>query len=81
MALTVEVVDARPDGANITQLRLPAGATVRDALLACGLEAKQVGIFGKRVTMDRRLADGDRVEAYRPLELDPKEARRKRARR
>lgn len=81
MALTVEVIDARPEGARIAQVRLPAGATVRDALAASGLTADQVGIFGKRVTMDARLADGDRVEIYRPLKLDPKEARRKRARR
>jgi putative ubiquitin-RnfH superfamily antitoxin RatB of RatAB toxin-antitoxin module len=81
MALTVEVIDARPDGAQVAQVRLPAGATVRDALAAAGFRADQVGIFGKRVTMDARLADGDRVEIYRPLKLDPKEARRRRARR
>jgi len=54
---------------------------VRDALAASGLQGNQVGIFGKRVAMDTRLADGDRVEIYRPLKLDPKEARRRRARR
>ena len=63
------------------EIRLPDGATVRDALAATGLKGTQAGIFGKRVTMDTRLADGDRVEIYRPLKLDPKEARRRRARR
>lgn len=81
MALRVEVVHARPDGAEIVEIRLADGATVRDALAASGMKGNQVGIFGKRVTMDTRLAEGDRVEIYRPLKLDPKEARRRRARR
>lgn len=38
-----------------------------------------VGIYGKRVLIDTGLSDGDRVEIYRPLCLDPKEARRQRA--
>ena len=81
MALKVEVVHARPDGAQAVDVRLAEGATVRDALAASGLKGNQVGIFGKRVTLDTRLADGDRVEIYRPLAIDPKEARRRRARR
>ena len=81
MALKVEVVDARPDGAEVVEVRLAEGATVRDALAASGLQGNQVGIFGKRVALDARLADGDRVEIYRPLATDPKEARRRRARR
>ena len=74
---------AYPDGAQARSLNLPAGATVRDALAASGfeprLEGHAFGIFGKRVELDRRLNDGDRVEIYRPLVLDPKEARRRRA--
>jgi putative ubiquitin-RnfH superfamily antitoxin RatB of RatAB toxin-antitoxin module len=81
MALRVEVVHARPDGAEVVEIRLPDGATVRDALAATGLKGNQAGIFGKRVAMDTRLADGDRVEIYRPLAMDPKETRRRRARR
>jgi hypothetical protein len=81
MALRIEVVHARPGGAEIVEIRLPDGATVGDALAAAGLKGNPAGIFGKRVTMDTRLADGDRVEIYRPLKLDPKEARRRRARR
>ena len=81
MALRVEVLHARPDGAEVVEIRLPDGATVRDALAATGLKGNQAGIFGKRVAMDTRLADGDRVEIYRPLAMDPKETRRRRARR
>ena len=80
MALRVEVVDARRDGAEVVEVRLPDGATVRDALAASGMKGNQVGIFGKKVSIDTRLADGDRVEIYRPLAMDPKEARRLRAR-
>jgi uncharacterized protein len=81
MALKVEVVAARTDRAEVVAVRLADGATVRDALIAAGLQGDQVGIFGKRVSVDTRLADGDRIEIYRPLKLDPKEARRRRARR
>ena len=81
MALKVEVVDARPGRAEVVEIRVPDGATVRDALAASGMKGVQVGIFGKRAAMDTRLADGDRVEIYRPLAMDPKETRRRRARR
>jgi putative ubiquitin-RnfH superfamily antitoxin RatB of RatAB toxin-antitoxin module len=77
--MRIEVVQARPGGAEIVRLDLPAGATVHDALAAAGIDARQVGIFGRRVSVDARLSDGDRIEIYRPLTIDPKEARRKRA--
>ena len=77
----VEVVWARREGANTVTVQLPSGATVRDALVAAGFASRHrdVGIYGKRVPVDARLADGDRVEIYRPLVLDPKERRRRRA--
>lgn len=80
--MKIEVVYARPEAAEVRTVDLPAGATVTDALAVCGfqLEPQQpVGVFGKRVPLDHRLADGDRVEIYRPLAIDPKEARRRRA--
>lgn len=80
--MKIEVVYARPEAAEVRTVDLPAGATVTDALAACGLhlEPKQpVGVFGKRVTLEHRLRPGDRVEIYRPLAIDPKEARRRRA--
>jgi uncharacterized protein len=78
--MKVEVVDARPGAARVVKVDLPAGATVRDALAASGLEGNTAGIFGKRAALDQPLKDGDRVEIYRPLAIDPKEARRRRAR-
>ena len=79
-SIRVEVVAAWPDRAEIKPLELPAGSRVRDALRAAGVKAEAVGVFGKRVDLDLQLADGDRVEIYRPLALDPKERRRQRAR-
>ena len=85
--MKIEVVYARPDTVQAVNLNLPTGATLRDAVLASGLldaeadlEKKAFGVFGKRAPLDHRLADGDRVEIYRPLAMDPKEARRRRAR-
>jgi putative ubiquitin-RnfH superfamily antitoxin RatB of RatAB toxin-antitoxin module len=43
------------------------------------LSKNKVGIFGKAAKLDTLLGDGDRVEIYRPLIADPKEARKKRA--
>jgi uncharacterized protein len=81
--MKVEVVRAGPREAHSVQLELPPGATVREALAASGLQVEEgqaVGVFGERVTMDQPLAEGDRVEIYRPLAMDPKEARRRRIR-
>jgi putative ubiquitin-RnfH superfamily antitoxin RatB of RatAB toxin-antitoxin module len=80
--IRVEVVHARRDGVDTVTLQLPAGALVRDAVRASGIDAhaSALGIFGKLVQPDSPLADGDRVEIYRPLALDPKERRRLRAR-
>jgi len=82
----VEVVFALPGQALLRQVTLEAGATVQDAILAAGfgegegvIDPQRLGIFGRRVTPQQALRDGDRVEIYRPLVLDPKDARRRRA--
>jgi len=78
--LRIEVVQARPERQASVALELEPGATVRAALLAAGLPLDQpVGVYGRRVALDHVVADGDRVEVYRPLRVDPKEARRRRA--
>ncbi|MFT4242277.1 MAG: RnfH family protein [Acidovorax sp.] len=59
-------------------LDLPPGAVVRDALQAAGVEGESVGVWGRAVSSDAALRDGDRVETYRPLKVDPKVARRER---
>jgi putative ubiquitin-RnfH superfamily antitoxin RatB of RatAB toxin-antitoxin module len=84
--MRVEVVYAIGKQADVVTLTLPAGATVEQAISASGIAARHpvdlnaVGIFGRRVPPATRLADGDRVEIYRALALDPKEQRRRRAR-
>ena len=84
--MRVEIVYAVRDAADVVTVQLPAGATVRDAITASGIADRHpgiklstVGVCGKRVSADTRLAEGDRVEIYRPLLLDPKERRRQRA--
>lgn len=78
--LRIEVVRARPLRQETVALELEQGATVRVALRAAGLPLDQpVGIYGRRVALDARLADGDRVEIYRPLRAEPQDARRQRA--
>ena len=82
--MEVEVVYASPESQQVVKVHLEPGATVRDAVIAAGFTTRQeqkFGIFGKAVPPDTRVAQGDRVEIYRPLLIDPKEARRRRARR
>jgi len=77
--LRIEVVRAHAERLEAVALALAQGATVRMALQAAGMPLDQpVGIYGRRVALDARLADGDRVEIYRPLRADPNEARRRR---
>lgn len=81
--LRVEVARARPGGQEVVALELTPGSTVEDAVQRSGLGGGHAatGIFGKVCAPDTVLHDGDRVELYRPLSLDPKQARRLRARR
>jgi len=80
-SLRIEVVYALPAAAETVTLSVPAGTTVREAVAAAGLPAGgNFGIFGRIVAPDARVADGDRVEIYRPLALHPREARRRRVR-
>jgi uncharacterized protein len=85
--LHCEVAYARPDRQWIVAVELPDGATAIDALRSSQLatlcpeivpESAILGIFGKVVPADHRLRDGDRVEIYRPLAADPRDARRAR---
>lgn len=66
---------------EVLELELPEGSDVRDAIRAAGAEAAstRAGIWSREVDLATRLRDGDRVELYRGLKADPKEARRARA--
>jgi uncharacterized protein len=89
-ALRVAVAfSARPRQVEVAELVLPPGSTVADALRASGLleahdlvlESLACGIWGRVQPLTGALRDGDRVELYRPLSVDPKEARRLRYKR
>lgn len=78
-----------PREVELQPLTLPAGSSVLQALRACGwlerhpeIDPAQwvVGVWGRRVPLSQTLRDGDRLEVYRPLQVDPKEARRVRYR-
>lgn len=72
----------RPGEVREWHLQLSAGATVGEALRACGLgplgAQLACGIWGRAAEPGERLRDGDRVECCRPLTVDPKLARRQR---
>lgn len=64
-------------------IHLPEGAVLKDALQVCASlstveGAPPCGVWGRVVPLDTPLRDGDRVEVYRPLLVDPKVARRER---
>lgn len=86
--INVEVAYALPEKQAIIQVNVDVGTTIGGAIVQSGIilefpeldvEHSAVGIFGKAAPMTKVLADGDRVEIYRPLKADPKEVRRKRA--
>ena len=83
--LKVEVAYASPDDQILVEVVLTEPATVGDAIAAAFGEDERappnrelpVGIWGRVVPRNAPLRDGDRVEIYRPLRLDPREARRR----
>ena len=86
--LHVQVCYATPERQFLFDLNVANGSTLCDAIEQSGLLMKapeidlgacRVGIFGKLKTLDTLLREHDRVEIYRALVVDPKEARRKRA--
>lgn len=86
----IEVVCALPDEQALVSLRMPVGTTALEAVSVSGLlerfpqfnaDSLRIGIFGQRVRAEQQLTDGDRIELYRSLQADPKQARRRRARR
>ena len=86
-SIDIEVAYAEPSRQFLRRVSLDAGATVADAIVASGVEREfgidatvlTVGIWSKPVSRDTQLEAGDRVEIYRALVADPKEARRRRA--
>ena len=84
----IEVAYAKPEEQVIVKLNVPPGTTVEGAISISGLLERfpeisqtepKVGIFGAICKPEQTVKQGDRVEIYRPLSHDPKEARRQRA--
>ena len=87
-AISVDVVFAAPDSQMVVELKLQPDATVADAIAASGIvetfpqysiDKMPVGIWGNLTNAGQVLADGDRVEIYRELLIDPMESRRLKA--
>ncbi|HEU4853902.1 MAG TPA: RnfH family protein [Nitrosospira sp.] len=86
--IDIEVVYALPEKQIVRQMNLPEGTTAEQAVKLSGilpqfpeidLLKNRLGIYGKLVPPATVLCNRDRVEIYRPLRVDPKENRRKRA--
>lgn len=88
--LHIEVAYATPAQQYLLSVRVSSGSTVEQAIRQSGicqrcpeidLTAQSVGIFSQLVTLQTVLNNGDRVEIYRPLQVDPKLQRKERAQR
>ncbi len=88
--MKIRVVYLKPGAQTDRELELPPRSTIRHAIEKSGLLGEFpelnlathfIGIFGKKASLNRVLSEYDRVEIYRPLQLDPKQARLLRAER
>jgi putative ubiquitin-RnfH superfamily antitoxin RatB of RatAB toxin-antitoxin module len=85
----IQIVYVQEQQAIVKALPMAQGSRLGDALAAAGGAAEfsgvdlanaPVGIFGRLARKDQELKDGDRIEIYRPLKIEPKAARRARSR-
>jgi len=86
--IRVEVAVAWPELQVLIPMDLPSGATVAEAIERSGVRERfpeleirddRVGVFAEKRGLADSLRDGDRVEIYRPLKIDPRTARRLKA--
>jgi uncharacterized protein len=86
--ISIELIYIEAASQNCLRLDLVKGSNIEQAIQQSGLlehfpeidlEVNKVGIFSKIQKLDTILRSGDRIEIYRPLKADPKEARRQRA--
>jgi uncharacterized protein len=87
--IRIEVAYANISQQKIIHVELDFNSTIEQAIHASGilisfpeidLTQQAVGIFSKKKKLTDYVREGDRIEIYRPLTIDPKEARKKRAR-
>ena len=86
--IPIEVIYALPHEQVLLKAQVPAGATIKEGILASGLlkryamltmDTLEAGIYGKLAKLDDPLRAKDRIEIYRPLIADPKAVRKQRA--
>lgn len=85
--VNIEIAYGTADKQLLQQMQVEEGTTAREAVIRSRIAEEfpdadvrhaPLGIFGKQVKDDTVLRDKDRIEVYRPLLIDPKEARRRR---
>ncbi|HLB42556.1 MAG TPA: RnfH family protein [Gammaproteobacteria bacterium] len=83
--IVIEIAYAKLDQQRILVIHVDEACTVEQAILQSGilslfpeidLNKQRVGIFGKQIRLDSIVHEGNRIEIYRPLKMDPKELRR-----
>ena len=83
--IAVEIVAALPDRQKLIELDVPAGSTLADVIDASKIlryfpeldrAELETGIWGRQVPDSTVVKAGDRVELYRALLIEPREARR-----
>lgn len=88
--IKVEVAYAKSDRQYVVEVYVARGSTIESVIKASGilnncpeidLTRQKIGIFSKPCQLIDRIKDGDRIEIYRSLIIDPKEARRTKAKR
>ncbi len=88
--ICVEIAFALPDRQKIIELSVLPGTTAQQAIVQSNLQSffpeidlalLPLGVFSHSVEADYLVQSGDRIELYRPLSRDPKEARRTRVKR
>lgn len=86
--INIEVVFALPTTATSLSIEVPQGTTAEQGVIQSGIIEKcpeidrtalTLGVWNRTVKANYELKEGDRIEIYRPLIADPKDARRKRA--
>lgn len=86
--MKIECAYANEKEQYLIALNIKEGAKIEDVIFASGVlerfpeldfQILNVGIFGEKKSLKDEVCEGDRVEIYRPLILDPMEARRRRA--
>jgi putative ubiquitin-RnfH superfamily antitoxin RatB of RatAB toxin-antitoxin module len=83
--ISIEVAFAMPEKQWLRALKIASSKSAGAAIDECGVreafpefdfDACAIGIWGREIDRSALLRDGDRIEVYRALELDPREARR-----